>query len=269
MTRIDEKEGRSLFGLNPRGYDEVRPPYPESFFSLLVDQGALFPGASALEIGPGNGLATRALIARGANPLTVVEPEKAFHGLLASIGAGQTDCDFRFVHAAFEDAALEAEAYDLVVAATMYHWLNPSTRVELIADLLKPTGHVALMWNVFGNLRKPDPFHEATKDLVAHLPASPAGAPADIPFALARHDREEEFLRTGRFELRAYLEVQWTIRLSAAKVGLLYEGFSSIARLPEVERTELLQRIVNVADTRFGGIVERNMTSPMYLFRRV
>ena len=105
MKRIDEHEGRSLFGLNPDGYDKVRPPYPESFFSLLVDQGAIFPGATTLEIGAGNGLATRALISHGVNHLTVVEPNKVFEGLLSSLSE-RADCDFHFVQAAFEDTML-------------------------------------------------------------------------------------------------------------------------------------------------------------------
>jgi SAM-dependent methyltransferase len=268
MKRIHEHEGRSLFGLNPDGYDQVRPAYPESLFSLLVDQGALFPNASTLEIGPGNGLATRRLIAHGVNPLTVVEPDKAFEGLLSSL-AKQADCDFHFVQAAFEDTLLQAETYDLMVAATVYHWLNPLTRVNIMASLLKPLGHVALMWNVFQNLHQPDPFHEATKSFLAHLAASPSGAPDTIPFALDRRAREAEFLQTGKFEVRAYLEVQWTLQLNTAQVGLLYEGFSSIARLSEVMRNEILNRLMDVADTKFDGIVKRNMTSPLYLFQRV
>ena len=268
MKRIDTQEGKSLFGLNPDGYDQVRPPYPEALFSLMVDQGALFPGASTLEIGPGNGLATRALISHGANPLTVVEPDKGFEGLLSSL-AEEANGDFYVVQATFEDIALQAETYDLVVAATMYHWLNPNTRVDRIANILKPLGHVALIWNVFQNLHKSDAFHEETRPLLAHLATSPSGPPDTVPFALNRQAREAEFLRTGKFEVSAYLEVQWTLQLNTVQVGLLYEGFSLIARLPELERNEILHQLMNIADTKFDGIVERNMTSSLYLFQRI
>lgn len=267
MTRIDEHQGRALFGLNPAGYDAVRPPYPAAFFSLLVDQGALFEGAATLEIGPGNGLATQALLAHGARPLTVVEPEKAFEGLLRA-RAAQAGCALRFINAAFEEAVLPAASFDLVVAATMFHWLDPGTRVQKLAELLAPAGHVALMWNGFQSPHRPNPIDEATKELVAHLAASPAGAPGAVPFSLDRTARHAEFLQTGWFELRAYLEIHWTLELGATQLGLLYEGFSPIARLPETERTALIARVVEVAERQFGGVVEQHMTSPLYLFRR-
>jgi SAM-dependent methyltransferase len=168
-----------------------------------------------------------------------------------------------------EELTPQTESYDLVVAATSYHWLNARHRVAIIGDLLKPSGYVALMWNVFGRLHKVDPFHEATKHLLAHLAASPSGAPDAIPFALDRQAREAEFLQDGRFGLTAYLEIQWTLQLNARQVGLLYEGFSSIARLSEPERNKLLQQLMQIADTTFNGLVERYMTSPLYLFQQI
>ncbi len=268
MKRIEEREGRSLFGLNPAGYDQVRPPYPDSFFSLLIEQGALFPGAVTLEIGPGNGLATRVLMAQGAHPLTLVEPNRGFERMLNSLSA-QVDVDIQLVQAAFEDAVLPPASYDLVVAATAYHWLNPKTRVEKIANLLKPMGYVALLWNVFGTLHKDDPFHEATKTLLAHLSKSPSDSSDTIPFGLDRQNREGEFMHSGKFEVRSYVEIQWTLQLDTAQVGLLYEGFSSIARLPALERTEILDQIMTIAGTQFHGLVNRNMTSVLYLFQRM
>ncbi len=92
--------------------------------------------------------------------------------------------DLRMIHHAFEDAELSPHAFDLVVAATSFHWLDPDTALDKIADVLRPGGHVALWWNVFSDLG------------------------------------------------------------------------------------QLLAQLMEVAQTRFGGRVERNMTSPVYLTRR-
>jgi hypothetical protein len=67
---FDAREGRGLFGSDPRNYDEVRPPYPEPLYELLVAAGALRAGTATLEIGAGTGLATRRLLEPG-RPLTV------------------------------------------------------------------------------------------------------------------------------------------------------------------------------------------------------
>ena len=76
MSHIQRTEGRRLFGADPDGYDRVRPPYPEWVFQSLSASGALFRGAATLEIGPGSGLATRALLAAGATPITLIEPDQ-------------------------------------------------------------------------------------------------------------------------------------------------------------------------------------------------
>lgn len=268
MTIILECEGRVAFGHNPLGYDQVRPPYPAAIFSLLKAQGALFPGAKTLEIGAGNGLATRHLMELGANPLTLIEPDSRFAELLHSLPK-PVPCDCTIIHTTFEEAQLGYEVFDLIVIATAFHWLDPTMRVEKLFQVAKKHAYVALFWNTFQDVAKADPFHEASKRLLANLSASPSNLPNEIPFALDRRARETEFLQENRFELAVYLELHWTLTLTAKQVRLLYEGFSQIARLPTAERTEILDALVNVAESEFKGIVKRNMTTPLYLFRKV
>ena len=66
-----------------------------------------------------------------------------------------------------------------------------------------------------------------------------------------------------------YLELHWTLTLTSHQVSLLYENFSQIARLPASERAAILAALVNIAEADFNGIVKRNMTTPLYLFRKV
>jgi SAM-dependent methyltransferase len=263
---IDRSEGRRLFGLNPEGYEDARPPYPERLYQVLIEQGALTRGSATLEIGAGSGLATRRLIELGADPITVVEPDERFVPQLSKLRQ-TTGADLRVLSCAFEDAPLPSHSFDLCVAATSYHWLDPNALAK-IADALEPGGYVALWWNVFADLDREDPFHDATYPLLSDLAISPSGAPDAIPFPLDRAARESEFTRSGAFEPVIYFETRWTLVLDTARVGRLYEGFSHIQRLPRAERDALLQRLMEVAQTQFGGRVERNMTSPIYLARR-
>jgi SAM-dependent methyltransferase len=264
---IDRSEGRHLFGLDPEGYAEVRPEYPETIYRCLIDHRALLPDTATLEIGAGSGLATRRLIELGANPITVIEPDVRFAPLLQRL-RGATEADMRVVHSAFEDADLPHQAFDLVAAATSFHWLDPHAALERIADVLKPGGFVALWWNVFQDLEREDPFHDATRSILADLAISPSGAPDALPFPLDRRAREADFARSGKFEVVAYAETRWTLVLDVPQLGRLYEGFSAIQRLPEAERVRLLRKLMEVARTQFGGRVERNMTSPIHLARR-
>jgi SAM-dependent methyltransferase len=265
--RIDRSEGRRLFGLNPEGYDHARPEYPAAIYRFLVDQRALVPNTATLEIGAGSGLATRRLIELGAKPITVIEPDIRFSPSLRALGEA-TGTDIRWIQTAFEDAELPPHAFDLVAAATSFHWLDPAVALDKIADALKPGGFAALWWNVFQDLDREDPFHDATRSLLANLAASPAGAPDTMPFALDRRAREADFARTDKFEAVANAETRWTLMLDAEQVGRLYEGFSHIQRLPEAERVQLLRSLIEIVRNQFGGRVERNMTSVIYVARR-
>src|SRR5207237_10029841 len=64
---------RRLFGADPGGYDRARPDYPSRVYEILTERCGLRPGPATLEIGPGTGLATRRLLALGADPLVAVE----------------------------------------------------------------------------------------------------------------------------------------------------------------------------------------------------
>jgi SAM-dependent methyltransferase len=262
---IDRSEGRALFGLNPEAYDTVRPDYPAWIYQRLLDSGALVEGAATLEIGAGSGLATRRLLEHGADPLIVIEPDVRFAPLLESILERST-ADCRLIRASFEDAQLNRHTFDLVAAATAFHWVEQRAGLTKIFDLLRPGRYIALWWNVFQVLDRHDAFHGATYSLLAQLASSPSGESQDIPFALNRMQRETALADAG-FQAIQYTESHWTLTLDTAQVGTLYESFSSIQRLPEDERRSLLDALMRISDERFDGRVERHMTTCLYLAR--
>ncbi len=264
---INEAEGRSLFGLRPDHYASARPNYPESIYSSLLEHNVLAPECSVLEIGSGSGLATKRLLELGADPLTAVEPDGRFAAQLASLVASHGS-KLGVVHQAFEEVELDV-VFDLAVAATSFHWLAPDVRVRKLAEVIKPGGHAALWWNVFQDPGRQDPFHDATANLLTSLAVSPSGAPDGLPFALNRSEREAEFAVSGKFRLILYSEAHWTLVLKTQEVGLLYEGFASIQRLPDVQRFSVLEELMAIAESQFGGVVERYMTSPLYVFERL
>jgi len=49
---LQRDEGRRLFGLDPIGYRNGRPDYPEAVYEILVQRCGLGPATQALEIGP-------------------------------------------------------------------------------------------------------------------------------------------------------------------------------------------------------------------------
>ncbi|HEY6746310.1 MAG TPA: class I SAM-dependent methyltransferase [Mycobacteriales bacterium] len=112
-------------------YERIRPGYPAELFD------ALGPPGRVLEIGAGTGQATRDLLARGWD-VVALEPGPE----LARVGRREVGVDF--VTATFEDWDGDGP-FDLVFAATSWHWLDPAVAYPKAARLLRPGGTLAIV----------------------------------------------------------------------------------------------------------------------------
>lgn len=265
---IPRSEGRKLFGRHSVVYDRARPDYPARVYELLVERCGLAEGCRTIEVGAGSGRATRRLAELGARPLVAIEPDQGFEDALHSLeklsrGAVSP------VFSTFESAEVATGTLDLAVCATSFHWLDPEARSRKLRACLRPGGWLSLFWNVLGDPRQPDPFHDATAPLLSGLGTSPshAGSRA-VPFALDREARTADFSAARADRDFTYEEVHWTLTLSPAEVRALYSTFSSISRRPESLRVALLDELESIAEHRFSGIVEREMVTPIHLGRR-
>jgi Methyltransferase domain len=102
--------------------------------------------------------------------------------------------------ATFEEAALEDETFDLGVSATSFHWLDEDAALVKITSLLRSGGWWAAVWNVFGDHSQPDPFHEATRELL-EAPSSPSAGERGIPFGLDAAARMAALRRVDAFDI--------------------------------------------------------------------
>lgn len=264
---INHTEGRRLFGSDPANYDVIRPDYPEEIYQFLMTTGALKPNRATLEIGAGSGLATRRLLEAAVDPLIVIEPDARFSPMLTKMGA-QYATDFNVIETPFEEAELSPRSFDLIVAATSFHWVSRTAGLPKVVNLLKPEGHVALWWNVFGDPTRDDAYHEATHQILASLRNSPSGAPDTVPYALDVDARLKELTETGAFAAPQYALHRWTLVLSTTQVASLYATFASISELPQDRARAMLDQLMEVAEKQFGGTVERNMVSAVYVAQR-
>src|SRR4051812_2841639 len=113
-------------------YNEARPRYPDELFSTLIDVAGLKTNSTLLEIGPGTGQATKPLAQKGFQ-ITAVElggslTEVAKHELLNYNNVTVTNI-------AFEEAIFPSKSFDLVFAATSFHWIDPSVKYSKTHNL--------------------------------------------------------------------------------------------------------------------------------------
>ena len=232
-------------------------------FEILRERCRLGSSSRALEIGAGSGKATRRLLELGAH-VVAVEPSPP---LAEELSAQLTRPDrLDIVVTAFEDADLSPSSFDLVVAATAFHWLDAALALPRIVSILRPGGWLALWWNVFGDPGLPDPFHHATEQILNELDPSPSEGADGMPFSLDVEARTAELEGSG-FQNIEYEAVRWTMTLDPSQTRRLYGTYSNIARLPSARRDAILDAIERVAAVEFGGHVERQMVTPMYTAR--
>jgi len=141
----DPRDLGRVFDEVPEIYDRVRPTYPDELFADLVALTGLDERCAVLEVGCGTGQATRALAALGSS-VTAVE---AGAGLAAVARRRLADCpNVRIETSRFEDWDDGGRRFDLLVAASAWHWVDPSVGWRHAHDVLRPKGWMALLGNV-------------------------------------------------------------------------------------------------------------------------
>ncbi len=271
-AEFDDKHRRASFSAHAEAYGDGRPGYPSAVFDYLRTSCGLRPGCEVLEIGPGAGQATGPLLDSGAQVLAV-EVGHAFASLLRRRFESRR---FEVRQGEFETVDLDPEAFDLVVAATSFHWVSPQSGLDRVARLLRPGGSVALWWNHYGEPGRFDPFREAVQPLLEqHAPqfAESAGiGGAGIgahPYALDVGARTEEINSNGRFGPVEHVLLPWTANQTSHQMQRFLGSLSHWMALEATVRTELLHAVGDLIDTRFGGAVDRPFLTAIYAARRL
>lgn len=257
--------GRQAFGLSPENYQLARPPYPPAVWDVLWRRAGLRSGISILEIGAGTGLATEHLLDHEPQRLLAVEPDRR---LAEFLRARLHRPELEVVEQAFEELIEAPQSYDLVVSATAFHWLDAVPALRRIHALLRDGGAVALIWNVFGDSIRPDPFHEASAHLfVGHRPSPSGGGTTQTPYGLDSEARLRDF-EEASFHCDPPVMFEWTLTLDPPAVRRLYATYSNVVALEAEKREVLLDALEDLARSDFGGVVTRNMTTSVFIARR-
>lgn len=143
-------------------YDRWRPTYAEALYEDLFSAAPIGPGSRVLEIGIGTGQATRPVLETGC-ALTAVEPGRNLAAF--SEEKFRHFPDFQVVISAFEDFSGEDNSFDLIYAATAFHWVKEDVGYEKVFRLLKSGGIFAR----FANHPCPDPAQSELNDAIQAL----------------------------------------------------------------------------------------------------
>lgn len=245
-------------------YDQARPSYPAAVFSDVIALSGVNANARALEIGCGTGHATQEFAVRGLT-IDCVELGENMAALARERLAG-------FPRVRIEVADFDKWAtglhYDLVYSATAYHWLDPATRQQNIARVLRPSGWLAFWRNRHIRNGSSDGFVEETQKIYASEAPELVTERAGLPGPREILDREREELSPQLFEEPVYRVYFWSVRSSASEYVRMLATHSDHQLLETAARQRLLDRIENLIETRYGGSVVKDYATVLQMARR-
>lgn len=246
-------------------YDEVRPGYPEALFDDIVALSGIPPGGRILEIGPGTGQATVPFARRGYHLLAIELGER-----LAAVArenlAAYPGVEVRT--GAFEDWPVEEGAFDLAIAATAFHWIDPALGYPKLHRALRPAGAIALFRNEHVRTDRSGGFFAAAQEVYRREAPRMAAHYHGLPDADAVPDLSAAIARTGLFGPALVRRYRWDLEYDAAGYTRVLGTYSDHRRLDGAARERLFRGIAELIDSRFGGRITKGYLTVLSLARR-
>jgi len=252
------------FGQAAEAYDRVRPDYPQALVDHLLAQARIGATSRILEIGCATGQLTRAL-SHSKAALIGLEPSSELATLAARNFADAPQV--QIIEERFEDYAIGGH-FDLVVAATSFHWLEPQVRCSKAAAALREGGTLAVLTNAH-----PTPYtgffarvQEVYERIVPQTTRNEDHSSSETErWGLAISD---ELLSSGFFVDPFVIDESWSHHMSSSDYIGLLSTFSDHRLLPDNTRAALFAAQRKIIDTEYGGYVERPYRSILCMAQR-
>ncbi|MFF4805571.1 methyltransferase domain-containing protein [Streptomyces sp. NPDC001351] len=249
-------------------YDRVRPGYPDELFADLVAITGMSDRSSVLEVGCGSGQATRSLAALGCS-VTAVEPGADLAALarrrVASFPKAEVETS------RFEEWDDRGRRFDALVAASSWHWVDPSVGWQRAHEVVSPGGWMALLGHVVVHRPgEPEVYAESADLHERFSPGNPDWGHPPLEDDVRTTDEgwglvEDPGGLFGPTVVRWYPTVQW---LTGDGFADLLRSQSLYLRLDREVREPLLDAVAERIRTRMGDRAPRRYLSVLRVGRR-
>jgi SAM-dependent methyltransferase len=126
------------FGGFAERYDRTRPRYPAALVDRVIEAS---PGRRVLDVGCGTGIEARQFQAAGCSVLGIDPDERMAelarqHGLEVEVSR-------------FEEWDPAGRTFDVVIAGSAWHWVDPEAGAARAGEVLRPNGRLAPFHSLF------------------------------------------------------------------------------------------------------------------------
>ncbi len=230
-------ERKYLFDQVVDDYANARPDYPQQLIDDFWQISQLNNPVKVLEIGSGTGQATDLLL-KNKMSVSIVEIGEKMIAYLRQRFADNPNISYN--HMPFESFDAPAKSYDLIFAASSFHWLDPELAYKKAHSLLKDDGYLLLCWN-----SKTDQSNDTVlfKE-IAKVYAQIAPEMSKTNQRMFQHEKRiEDITKEGLFTYPLYLVYPYERVLNAEEYVRLLGTYSDHIALDSEKRESLFSSI--------------------------
>jgi SAM-dependent methyltransferase len=266
MEITDRERLRVTFNSAASRYQQARPEYPAQLYADLVSLAGLAPDAELLEVGCATGKATLPLARRG---LRITGLELGADLAAAARANLAAFAGVEIINANFETwQPPPGQSFDLVYAATVWHWIDPARGYRRAWELLRPGGHLAIWDQLHVIPDGGDPFFPQIQEVYDEIgegvpPGTVFPRPGDQP------DSRAQIEASGLFGDVAVRRYDWEVRYDADRYIALLDTFSGHIEMADWQRDRLYGEIRRRLAERPDGLLRRHWESVLHVARRL
>jgi ubiquinone/menaquinone biosynthesis C-methylase UbiE len=255
--RKDLESLRTTFNKSAEWYDQVRPGSPEALIDDVISLSAIPEGGEILEIGCGTGKATEMFASRGYAMRCL---DIGIDLAAVAVRKFRDSATVQIAVSSFEEWESGGRLFDLVIAATSFHWIDPAIAYVKSAAVLKSNGSLAVFSNT--HIGRDEGFFLRIQNVYR------SSAPSLMSAASNTNGYDSEPMDNALFCDPVVRSYKWAKEYSAKEYIDLLGTYSDHIYLPESERRDLFSGIANLIDREYGGRVVKHYETILKLQKK-
>jgi SAM-dependent methyltransferase len=253
---MSNQDNTQRFTGRVQDYLRYRPGYPPELLALLQGTCGLQSSHVVADVGSGTGKLAELFLSNG-NTVFCVEPNPEMRQAAEQLLSGTKG--FHSVDGTAEATGLAEGAVDFVTAGQAFHWFDARPAREEFRRVLRPKGHVVLVWN-----QRVDTASPFMKEYEAFL------REYSVDYGKRQHRRllEAEAIRAFFREdaATAFFENPRTLDFDALWGGYLSASYALTPAHPRyAEARERLRALCD--ENARGGVVEMPLVTEVHYGR--
>jgi SAM-dependent methyltransferase len=156
---------------------------------------------------------------------------------------------------------LPDRAFDLAVAATSFHWVDPRVGLQKLRQALRPRGWLAIWWMLFEDPSTLDAFDRAIETVLG--PSQSIVDPGVTALQIETEARCATLREAGYLDVRS--EIARSVHtFDGAAIRALYATMAIVLRRPEPDQACVLDALQTLVERDFDNLITRTFVTTMY-----